>query len=224
MQQGLLDWLAYHLIALGPAVLFAVCLLETAVFAGLILPVGALIATAALFAARGYLDPGDVVFLALSGALVGDQVGFIMGRWFVPGVRGSAGTVSRLWRGALTRTEVLVERHRLLGVSVARTIPFVRTMMPWFAGRSGMPWSHFFAMDVLGVLLWGAVYLGGGYLAGYGWEMAAVEFGEVIGAILLAALLVGVLIFVRRTWAALLLRRLAGSRPGHRGARTMRKD
>src|SRR5687767_12317844 len=140
LDSDLLQWLSGHLIRLGPVVLFVVCLLETALFAGLILPVGALIAFSAMLASRGIFDPVDVIFVAFSGALLGDQLGFIVGRWFVLSSRPPKGRVARMWRGALDRTEAIMKSRGLIGVSVARTIPFVRTIMPWFAGRSGIPW------------------------------------------------------------------------------------
>jgi membrane-associated protein len=192
MRSDLLHWLSDYLIALGPGVLFVACLLETAVFAGLVLPVGALIAFAAMLAARGLMDPGQIIAAALAGALVGDQVGFAVGRWFVTGAGPRAGRITRIWRTALARTEKLVRRRGLLGVSAARGIPFVRTIMPWFAGRSGLSWGRFLLFDTLGVLLWGSIYLGGGFLAGEGWRQVAGRFGETAGV---AALIAGAALF-----------------------------
>jgi membrane-associated protein len=187
MRSDLLYWLSDHLVALGPGVLFVVCLLETAVFAGLVLPVGALIAFAAMLAARGLMDPGQIISAALVGALLGDQVGFAVGRWFVAGARPRAGRISRIWRTALGRTEGLVRRRGLLGISAARGIPFVRTIMPWFAGRSGISWGRFLLFDILGVMLWGTIYLGGGFLAGEGWRQVAGRFGETAGVVVVLA-------------------------------------
>jgi membrane-associated protein len=193
MRSELLYWLSDYLVALGPGVLFVVCLLETAVFAGLVLPVGALIAFAAMLAARGLMDPGQIITAALAGAFVGDQVGFAVGRWFLTGARPRAGRITRIWRTALARTEKLVRRRGLLGVTAARGIPFVRTIMPWFAGRSGITWGRFLVFDFLGVLLWGTIYLGGGFLAGEGWRQVAGRFGETAGVV---ALLVGIGLFM----------------------------
>jgi membrane-associated protein len=189
MRAELLLWLSGHLVALGPGVLFVVCLLETAVFAGLVLPVGALIAFAAMLATRGLMDPAQIAMVAVVGAVIGDQIGFALGRWFVTGAKPRGGRVRQIWNGALYRTEKLVRRRGLVGVSVARVIPFVRTIMPWFAGRSGIPWGRFFAFDLLGVLLWGSVYLGAGFLAGEGWRQIAGRFGEAVGV---AAVVLGV--------------------------------
>jgi membrane-associated protein len=209
----LLQWLSLHLVRLGPGVLFAVCLLETAVFAGLILPVGALLAFAVMLSTRGYFDPGEVIFVALLGALLGDQLGFVVGRWFVPGARPARGGIARIWAAALQRTETLVRRRGLLGVSVARATPFVRTMMPWFAGRSGMPWIRFLVFDMLGVLLWGAIYIGGGYLAGQGWREVAARFGESAGALAVLALVLAFLLLTRGWVQRLFRRRRRRGRP-----------
>lgn len=199
-QSELLHWLGQHLVALGPGVLLVTCLLETAVFAGLVLPVGALIAFAAMLASRGLMDPGQVAAAALVGALIGDQLGFVVGRWFIRGARPPrGGGIARIWRGALTQTESLVRDRGLLGISVSRAIPFVRTLMPWFAGRSGVAWGRFVVYDFLGVLLWGSIYIGGGFLAGEGWRQLAGMFGEIVGAIVVGMIAVVVLV-VSRKW------------------------
>jgi len=213
LQSELLSWLAGQLIALGPGVLFVACLLETAVFAGLVLPVGALIAFAAMLAARGLMDPGHIAMAALSGALIGDQVGFVVGRWFVAGARPRGGRITTIWRGALSRTERLVRRRGLIGISLARVIPFVRTIMPWFAGRSGVGWGRFLLFDALGVALWGAAYVGGGFLAGQGWRQVAGRFGETAGLIALVLGLIGVLFVSRGQFQRVFRRR---HRPGPR--------
>jgi membrane-associated protein len=195
LESELLQWLAGHLVALGPGVLLVVCLLETAVFAGLVLPVGALIAFAAMLASRGLMDPTQIILAALTGALIGDQVGFWVGRWFVAGPRPRGSRITRLWRRALAGTESLIRRRGLVGVSLARAIPFVRTIMPWFAGRSGIRWGRFLLFDLVGLALWGSIYIGGGFLAGEGWRQVAGRFGETAGlAVLIGALLLFILV------------------------------
>jgi membrane-associated protein len=198
LQSELLYWLSAQLIAMGPGVIFVVCLLETAVFAGLVLPVGALIAFSAMLASRGLMDPGQIITLALLGAVTGDQIGFVVGRWFITGARPRGGGIMGIWREALSRTESLIRRRGLVGVTLARAIPFVRTIMPWFAGRSKLEWRRFFLFDLLGVLLWGGVYLGGGFLAGEGWRQVAGRFGETAGAVALVLGLAAVLVLTRQ--------------------------
>jgi membrane-associated protein len=204
----LLQWLSDYLVQFGTGVLFVVCVLETAIFVGLILPVGGLIAVSAMLASRGVLDPASVILAAFSGALIGDQLGFAVGRWFVATTRPpKAGRISRLWAGAIGRTDSLIRGRGLLGISVARTVPFVRTIMPWFAGRSGVSWARFTIYDFFGILLWGTVYIGGGFLAGMGWRTIAGQFGEGAGAVVVGALMLIFLLAGRRPFRRLLERR-----------------
>lgn len=215
MQSALLQWLGGYLLALGPGVLLVTCLMETAIFAGLVLPVGALIAFAAMLASRGLMDPAHIAIAALSGALIGDQIGFAVGRWFASGARPPGGEdAARVWRGALRQTQALVQERGLLGIAVARTIPFVRTLTPWFAGRSGVPWVRFALFDAIGVFLWGAIYIGGGFLAGEGWRQLAGLFGEIVGAVVVL-LVAGAVILVSRQWVR---RRVRTESPGTAGS------
>lgn len=197
LESELLQWLSAHLVALGPGVLFVTCLLETAIFAGLVLPVGALIAFASMLASRGLMDPTQIVAAAFFGALIGDQLGFVVGRWFVSGARPPRGKVARIWSGAMAQTEALIRERGLVGVSVSRAIPFARTIMPWFAGRSGLGWGRFFLFDLLGVILWGSIYIGGGFLAGEGWRQLAGLFGEAVGGVVILVVAVGAVALAR---------------------------
>jgi membrane-associated protein len=208
----LLALLSHHLVRLGPGVLFVVCLLETALFAGLILPVGALIAFAAMLASRGLFDPTEVALVALAGAFIGDQLGFVVGRWFVLRAQPPRGEIATLWGTALRKTEALVRSRGFVGIAAARPIPFVRTIMPWFAGRSGVPWSRFVLYDTIGIILWGAIYIGGGFLAGESWRQIASRYGEEAGAILVVA---GIVIFalLSRGWLGRILARRRNGTP-----------
>lgn len=193
MDVDLLSILSAYLVRFGPVVLFLACLLETAVFAGLVLPIGALIAFAAMLSARGAFEPWVVAAAALSGAMVGDQLGFAVGRWFARGAPRPSGGVAGVWRAAVGRAQALLSGRRGFGISIGRAVPFVRTVMPWFAGRSGIAWPRYFVFDLAGVLLWGAIYVGGGFLAGEGWRKVADEVGEVVAG---AAILLGVALAV----------------------------
>lgn len=211
LESDLLHWLTAHLVRFGPGVLFFVCLLETAIFAGLILPVGGLIAFSAMLSFRGIFDPAEVAMAALGGAFIGDQLGFVVGRWFVARAQPPRGQIAALWAGAIRRAEALLRARGLIGISLSRTIPFVRTIMPWFAGRSGLPWSRFLLFDLVGILLWGGLYIGGGFLAGEGWRHLAGYFGELAAAAFFLALLLLTILLARRS-----TRRRVEGRAAHR--------
>ena len=193
-----LTWLANALVQYGPVVLFVACLLETAMFIGLIVPVGGMIALSAMLASRGVFPPEGVAIAAVTGAFLGDQLGFAVGRWFVTGARPRQGRISRVWQAALSRTELLLSGRGMIGISIARGVPFVRTIMPWFVGRSRIAWPRYVLFDLLGVAFWAVIYIGGGFLAGQGWQQVAAQYGEEIGAVAAVLLIVALLLLVKR--------------------------
>ncbi|MGH7507311.1 MAG: DedA family protein, partial [Longimicrobiales bacterium] len=143
------------IIDLGPWVVFLVTMLETAAFIGLVIPSGPTILFAAFLATTRYFALEHVVLATLLGGLTGDQIGYWLGRRY--GVRGMGrgGRLGRLWYRHEQRAITLFRRHSVLAVSFARCVAFVRTIMPWFAGMSRMPYGRFATYDVLGVLVWG---------------------------------------------------------------------
>ena len=200
--------LSAYLVRYGPIVLFLACLLETAIFAGLVLPIGALIAFSAMLSSRGLFEPWTVAAAAIGGAVAGDQLGFAIGRFWARAARPSS-RVARIWGAALAYTEALIIGRRHIGIAIARVIPFVRTVLPWFAGRSGVSWARFFVFDMAGVAVWAAIYVGGGFAAGEGWRKVASEFGEIAGAILVVAAIAAFVLLNRRLAGRLVRRRRA---------------
>ncbi|MQA92432.1 MAG: hypothetical protein GEU90_19765 [Gemmatimonas sp.] len=195
----LLTWLSSVLIRSGPGVLFVACLLETAIFAGLIVPVGGLIAFSAMLSSRGIFSPAEIIAAAFFGALIGDQLGFAVGRWFIANAQPPRGKVSQVWASTLVRADTLIRERGAFGVSVGRAIPFLRTIMPWFAGRSGLAWGRFFFFDLVGVIIWGTIYIGGGFLAGESWRQVAGRYGEEAGAGVAIVLILAFLLLSRQS-------------------------
>jgi dephospho-CoA kinase len=97
-----------------------------------------------------------------------------------------------LWRRHERSAQQLFRQRSILAVSVARFISFVRTLMPWFAGMSGMTYGKFLAYDLLGVLGWGSLSVLAGYAAGGSWHVVADALGVLSAALLGLALLLAV--------------------------------
>jgi dephospho-CoA kinase len=181
------------LIRLGPWIVFVVTAAETAMFLGLLLPAEATVLVAAFLADAGYFDIEDVLLATLAGGFLGDQIGYMLGRASGRGAAARAGRLGRLWRHHEARATLLFRQRSLLAVTLARFISFVRTLMPWFAGMTGMPYGRFLFYDVLGVLGWGVGSVTAGYLAGRSWHVLANALGTA-SAIIIAVLVAGTLI------------------------------
>ncbi|MHB1168846.1 MAG: dephospho-CoA kinase [Longimicrobiales bacterium] len=198
MDGSFLELIQRWIIELGPWVVFLVTMLETAAFVGLFIPSGPTILFAAFLATTRFFELEHVLLATLLGGLTGDQLGYWLGRAY--GVRGvvHGGRVGRLWHRYEHRAVTLFRRHSIIAVSLARCIAFVRTIMPWFAGMSRMPYGRFFAYDVAGVLVWGVGHVALGYLAGRSWAVLATWLGSATLALLVIIAIAGLAVYLRR--------------------------
>lgn len=150
---------------------------ETSFVTGLVVPAGVATAFGAFLAAGGHFPLSDVVLFAGAGALLGDSIGFGVGRHGGRRMLSGGGRLAALARRHLPRTRELLGRHPLFGVSVARLVPFVRTLMPMTAGASGVAYPRFLLFDLVGVAGWVAEYVAIGYLAGESWRWVSGAVG-----------------------------------------------
>jgi dephospho-CoA kinase len=182
------------LLRAGPWIVFFVTAAETAIFLGLLVPAEATVLVAAFLANAGYFDVKHVLLATLAGGLLGDHVGYLLGRASGRGAAAQDGRLGRLWRRHEARATLLFRQRSLLAVTLARFISFVRTLMPWLAGMTGMSYPRFLMYDLLGVTGWGVASVTAGYLAGRSWHVLANALGTLSTIIVLVIL--GVLVFV----------------------------
>lgn len=157
----------------GPWALFGLAVLETSFVTGLVVPSG----TAAAFAAALSPDsPERWVIIAAAiaaGGWLGDWLGYGIGRAAGPGLVEGDGWISGVFRKHHEAAGKYLGRHPFYSVTVARLVSFVRTLMPMSAGVSGVHPGTFFVFELPGVLLWAALYVGIGALAGESWQIVS---------------------------------------------------
>ncbi|PYE53389.1 membrane-associated protein [Deinococcus yavapaiensis KR-236] len=147
----------FSYVGLG-AILFA----ETGLLAGFFLPGDTLLLTAGLFAARGDLHIVAVMLVCFVGAVVGNTVGYLLGRRFGPPLFSRPG--SRFFKpDYVDLARGYFERYGVQTLLISRFVPIVRTFVPTMAGASGMNFASFTLLNVLGAVLWA----GGVPLAGF---------------------------------------------------------
>jgi dephospho-CoA kinase len=189
-----IEQLTNLLIEAGPWIVLLMTFIETAFFIGLLIPAEPTILIAAFLAERGYFSVWTVLAATFAGGLLGDQAGYLLGRFGGSKIVASEGRIARIWQRHEPRAARLFSKHTSLSVSLARFISFVRTLMPWFAGMTRMPYGRYLFYDFLGVAGWAASSVALGYLAGESWEAAAHVAGRwtvgIVGAIALLALIV----------------------------------
>ena len=147
--------LLYHLGPLAVLLVAAVVFAETGLLLGFFLPGDSLLFLAgALVASHVVPVPfwllASVVFVA---AVVGDQLGYPIGRRFGPRVFSRPD--SRLFRREHAhRAEQFFARHGSFAVVLGRFVPVVRTFVPVVAGVGRMSYRRFTAFNVAGAVVW----------------------------------------------------------------------
>ena len=144
-------------------VVFLGVLLESV---GIPLPGETILTASGVMAQQGHLDLGDAILFGILGAVVGDQVGYWVGR------EGGRPFVLR-WGGCvlvtperLARAERFFARHGGKAVFLARFVAGLRVFGALVAGISRMRWRTFFFYNALGGTLWATAAVMVGYLLG----------------------------------------------------------
>ncbi len=138
------------------AILFLIVFLETGFVVTPFLPGDSLIFAAGTFAARGAMDPWLLFFLLSIAAILGDTVNYWIGHRI--GARAYTGEVKWIKKEYMERTHVFFEKHGGKTIFLARFVPIIRTFAPFVAGASRMPYGFFIRWNIIGGVVWVAVF------------------------------------------------------------------
>jgi membrane protein DedA with SNARE-associated domain len=134
--------------------------------AGLPLPGETALITASVLASQDRLWLPLVIGIAAATAIVGDNIGYELGRHGARRVLSRPGRFEDRRKAFLERGEAFFDRHGGKTVFIGRWLPFLRVTAAWLAGANRMPWPRFFAWNALGGICW-AISVGVfAYLAG----------------------------------------------------------
>ena len=172
----------------GLLALFLVVMLESA---GVPLPGETALVAAGVFASRGELNVAAVIAVSATAAIVGDNLGYWIGR---TGGR----TVLARWRltaGTLPWAESFFERHGPKTIFLARFFSILRVTAAWMAGVSRMRWWTFFLWNAAGGICWALIVGLVSYYAGQAAADAISHYGLIAGVALVALAVAGVVGF-----------------------------
>jgi membrane protein DedA with SNARE-associated domain len=121
--------------------------------------------TAAIFAGTTQrLSIAWVIAAAASGAIVGDSVGYLIGRRFGHAMLLKYGHLARIDTKRITIGQYLFARHGGKVVFFGRFIAVLRAIAALLAGTNCMDWRRFFFFNASGGVVWAAAYGMGAYL------------------------------------------------------------
>jgi membrane protein DedA with SNARE-associated domain len=133
---------------------------------GVPVPGEIMLIAAAIVAGAGNMNIAVVVVVAVLAAVIGDNIGFIVGHFGGRPVAERFGRYVFLTPQRLEETELFFNRHGGKIVTVARFIEGLRQLNGLLAGIVGMHWLKFLAYNALGAAVWVGTWCTLGYLAG----------------------------------------------------------
>jgi membrane-associated protein len=143
--------------------------------------------TASVLASQGKLEIAVVIGLAAAGAIIGDNIGYLIGRKGGRWVLERPGFLHRQRQQVLTVGEPFFRRHGPKAVFFGRFLLGLRVWASWLAGATRMHWRSFLLWNALGGITWAIVVGLIAYYLGHSAENAIEAFGLYgLAAVLLA--------------------------------------
>jgi membrane-associated protein len=174
-------------------------LLETSVLVGLIVP-GDTVVIVASTAVEGPAQFVGLVAAVVIGSLVGESIGFALGRYFGPRIRASR-LGQKIGARQWVRAENYLDRRGGIAVFISRFLPVLHSLIPLTVGMSTMSYRRFISWTIPACLLWSVAYVSVGSAAAGTYRQLADQlhyagyiFVGIIAAFLLAAYAVKVVL------------------------------
>jgi membrane protein DedA with SNARE-associated domain/membrane-associated phospholipid phosphatase len=139
-------------------------LAETAAFLGFVAPGEFAVIFGGVLAGEGTLSILLLIGVVWAAAVAGDSIGFMIGRRFGRAFAIKHGPKVRLTEERIRKVEEYFDRHGGKTIILGRWLGFVRPLMPFTAGTSGMPYRRFLPYDVVSAGLWVTTFCLLGYI------------------------------------------------------------
>ena len=179
---------------------FAFAVAEGGLLIGLFLPGEAPLIIAGVLAYQGRVSFVVVLVAACLGAVVGDSLGYWIGRRY--GRRLEVTKVGRkVGRERWERSRTYVRERGGKAVFIGRFVSIFRTLAPPVAGSAHMPYRRFLAWNVPAALIFASGLVLAGYLAGSSWHLLEGYLGQA-SLVILIVLVVLVVFVIAARWVA----------------------
>ena len=181
----------------GLALLFLLIAMESA---GAPLPGETALIAAGVLAARGDFEIVAVIVVAAAAAIVGDNVGYWIGRLGGRRLLTRWPWLERHAAKVLPWSERFFARHGAKTIFFGRFVAVLRVTAAWLGGVSKMAWWRFFFWNAAGGICWAVLVALIAYYAGHAAADALERYGRYAAVAIAVLLVVGFFVvrFLRR--------------------------
>ena len=143
-----------------------------------------------------------VILSAAAGAIIGDNLGYVIGRQFGTRLLQRYGSKIGVTPERIKLGQYLFMRYGGKVVFIGRFIAVLRFLAAFLAGTNRMPWPRFLMANAAGAILWATVVAVAAYTLGRGIHAIRGPLGLIM-MILAAAAVVAIFLYLRRNEAAM---------------------
>lgn len=171
MEKYIFNIILPHLNHWGYYVLFLMTFFETSAFLGFLVPGESMVVIAGLLTSKGVLELDDVIWVASFGAIMGDTVGYFIGRRFGEVFFLRYGKHFFFKKEYLDEAKGFFDKHGGKTVFFGRFMAWLRAFAPVVAGISRMRYQKFLFFNVIGGIAWATTFSLVGYFVGDSWDI-----------------------------------------------------
>ncbi len=147
---------------------------------------------AAVLASQGKLQIWLVIAIGVASAIIGDNIGYFLGRLIGREVLEAPGPFQKRRLTLIATGDRFFQRHGPKAVFFGRWIALVRVAAAWLAGINHMRFREFFFWNALGGITWGITFGLAGYFGGNAAARLITRFGVIAAVVLGVVLVAGV--------------------------------
>jgi membrane protein DedA with SNARE-associated domain len=180
----------------GYILLFLLVMAESS---GIPIPGETALIAASVLASQGKLKIELVIACAAIGAIIGDNIGYSIGRRGARSLLVRPGRFQRERLAALEVAEPFFERHGPKAVFFGRFVLGLRVWASWMAGATRMRWRSFLFWNACGGITWATAVGLLAYYLGHSADNALEAFGIFgLTVVLVGAISAGLFLYLRR--------------------------
>ncbi len=180
-------------------VLFLIAVIEALPLVGTFIPGHSLVILSGFLVRLGTLDLWPVLFIVSLGAIVGDVIGYRVGKKYGYDLIRKFGKYFFITEAHLQKAKDAMNRHTGKALVIGRFSPVTRAFTPFLAGAGDVHVNKFWLYNISGGILWSVSSVLVGYVFGASYEIASQYIGKFVGiAIILSILIVWAYRFINR--------------------------